>query len=59
MKVSRQQALEILCEVTDQDNFWEMSCERHLSEGEYPDLFDVFAALGISKDEVKQAAGIK
>lgn len=62
MKVTREQALRILCQVTDKDNFWEMACERVIGfddlgdgEGPYPDIWDVFAALGVSRGELDKA----
>lgn len=62
MKVSREQAIQILSTVTDQDNWWEMACERILDLGEddetpYPTLFDVFEALGVPKDEFSRVTG--
>lgn len=56
-RVTRGQAVEILARVTDQDNWWEMTCEYVLGFGEgdedllCPSIYDVFEALGVPKDE--------
>jgi hypothetical protein len=63
--ITREQALKILCRVTDQDNFWEMAVEDAVGfealgdgEGPYPDIYDTFRALGVSEDEVNRAMGV-
>lgn len=61
--VTRKQAIAILAQVTDQDNFWEVACEtvrgwKELGDDDdinYPSLQDVFAALGVSPEELVEA----
>lgn len=60
--VTRAQAVQILSQVTDQDNWWEMACERVLDGGEdeellYPSIYDVFEALGVPKAEFSRLTG--
>lgn len=60
--VTREQAVRILSHVTDQDNWWEMACERVLEfpedeEAVYPSIYDVFEALGVPRDEFSRLTG--
>jgi hypothetical protein len=60
--VTRDQAVQILSQVTDQDNWWEMACERVLDLGEdeevpYPSIYDVFEALGVPRAEFSRLTG--
>ena len=56
-KLTRDQALDILCQITDQDNMWEMLVDEFYDEetDSMPDMGDVLGALGVTRDEVDAA----
>lgn len=62
-RVTRDQAVKILSMVSDQDNWWEIACERVFDFGEndedrpYPSIYDVFEALGVPRKDFKRLAG--
>lgn len=55
--LTREQALDVLCQLTDQDNLWEMITEDLYDEetDSLPDMYDVLGALGVTRDEVDAA----
>ena len=57
--ITRNQALDILCKITDQDNMWEMLVDDFYDEktDSMPDMADVLGALGVSRKEVDAAIG--
>jgi len=60
-KLTRLQAIEILDKATDQDDpFWEGVVEDYYDEDSdtMPSIMDVFAALGVTKDEYTEASGV-
>ena len=59
-KLSRIEAIRILDSATDQDDpFWEGVVEDHYDEKSdtMPTIMDVLAALGVTKEEYKEASG--
>ena len=55
--LTREQALDLLCQITDQDNMWEMLVDDFYYEktDSMPDMGDVLGALGVSREEVDAA----
>lgn len=59
-KLTRVQAIKIIDRVTDQDDpYWEGIVEDHYDEATdtMPSIMDVFAALGVTEAEYRQASG--
>lgn len=60
-KLTRKEAIAILHGMTDQDDpAWEWAVEDHYDEDTdtMPSVYDVFAAIGVSVEELNAAAGI-
>jgi hypothetical protein len=60
MKLTRLQAIKLLDDATDRDDpFWENIVEDFYDEetDTMPSIQDVFAALGVTEAEYKQATG--
>ena len=61
MKISRKDAIQIIEKITNQeDPYWDDITEDWYDEekDDWPTIEDVFEALGISKKEYYEAAGI-
>lgn len=61
MKVTREQAIELLCRVTDQDDpYWEHLTGDFWDEetNDWPTLNDVLIAVGITQPEIDKAEGV-
>ena len=59
-KLTRVLAIKIIDRVTDQDDpYWEGIVEDHYDEATdtMPSIMDVFAALGVTEAEYRQASG--
>lgn len=59
-KLSRIQAIEIISSITDQDDpYWENHVEDYYDEDSdtMPSIYHVFAALGVTEQEYKDATG--
>jgi hypothetical protein len=61
MKITREQAIKILCELMDQDGIeWINSVQDCANRiGNTPRMDDVLLAVGITKKEIKKGCGIK
>ena len=58
--ISREQAISILDNATDKDDpFWEYLVDDYYDEENdtMPTIYHVFAALGVTEEEYKQATG--
>jgi hypothetical protein len=55
--ITRTQALDILCKITDQDNMWEMLVDDFYDEktDSMPEMADVLEALGVTREETDAA----
>lgn len=61
-KIGRLDAIKIIDRATDRDDpFWEWVVEEFYNEeaDDWPTIYDVFAALGITEDEYKRATGVE
>ena len=62
MKITRKQAIKILCELMDQDGIeWIPSVQDCANDenDDYPGMDDVLMAIGISEKEIQEGCGIK
>lgn len=60
VKLSRIEAIKIIDRVTDRDDpYWEGIVQDYYDEDkdDLPSIYDVFAALGITESEYRQASG--
>jgi hypothetical protein len=58
--LTREQAITIICQVTDQDDpFWERLVDDFYDEAtdSMPTIYDVLKPLGITEDEINKAEG--
>lgn len=60
MKITRKQAIRILCELMDQDGIeWIYSVQECTNKrGNYPGMDDVLKAVGITTKEIKEGCGL-
>ncbi len=61
MKITRKQAIRIICELMDKDGIETISSIQDLYDeqtDDYPLMDDVLNAIGISDDEIKEGCGI-
>lgn len=61
MKLTRKEAIVILHSMIDKDDpAWEWAVEDHYDEvsDTMPSVYDVFAALGVTSQELDEAVGI-
>ena len=61
MKITRKQAIKIICELMDQDGIESINAVQDLYDEEtddYPLMDDVLTAIGITEDEIKEGCGI-
>lgn len=60
MKITRDQAIRILCELMDQDGIeWISSVQDCANKrGNIPGMDDVLLAIGVTKKEIKKGCGI-
>lgn len=61
MKITRKQAIRIICQLMDQDGIDSISSVQDLYDEEtddYPMMDDVLSALGITEDEMREGCGI-
>jgi hypothetical protein len=61
MKITRKQAIKIICELMDQDGIDTLSSIQDLYDEEtddYPLMEDVLTAIGITNDEIDEGCGI-
>jgi len=61
MKITREQAIKIICELMDKDGIESVSSIQDLyDEGtdDYPMMDDVLMAVGITADEIRDGCGI-
>ena len=61
MKITRKQAIKIICELMDQDGIDSIPSIQDLYDEEtddYPMMGDVLSAIGITEDEIKEGCGI-
>ena len=61
MQLTRVQAIQILDDATDQDDpFWERAVNEFYDEENdtMPSIMDVFAALGVTEAEYREASGV-
>jgi hypothetical protein len=59
-KLTKKQAIKIIEKIADQDDpYWDDAVEDFYDEdsGAIPSIFHVFAALGVTEDEYKDATG--
>lgn len=59
-KLTREQAIKILSAATDNDDpYWENLVEEFYNEDDdtMPSIYHVFAALGVTEQEYKEATG--
>jgi hypothetical protein len=61
MKITRKQAIRILCELMDQDGIECIASVQDCANkrGNYPGLDDVLIAVGVTKREIKEGCGLK
>jgi len=60
MKITREQAINVIESITNQDDpYWDDLMDRldlyDEDKDDWPSIFDVFEALGISEEEYKKA----
>lgn len=61
MKITRKQAIRIICQLMDQDGIDSIDSVQDLYNEEtddYPMMDDVLSAIGITEDEMKEGCGI-
>jgi hypothetical protein len=59
--ITREQAIKIICNITDQDDpFWENLVDEFYDEetDTMPTIFDVLRPLGVTKEEIDSAEGV-
>ena len=60
MKISRQDAIKLFCRVTDKDDpYWINLVEEFCDDesDDWPTIYDVLGAIGVSRDEIDKAEG--
>lgn len=61
MKITRKQAIRIICQLMDQDRIESISSVQDLYDEEtddYPLMDDVLSAIGITENEMNEGCGI-
>ena len=61
MKITRKQAIRIICELMDQDGIDSISSVQDLYDEEtddYPMMDDVLKAIGLTESEINEGCGI-